>query len=294
MTIKHMTKNISAEDITTLFDIQVQRDNNNQINHIILTRKNFYEGEADTSHDLLDYFYTKKQIDDRVKVHLKIYPTKAALESATDSDAKQENYIYLVPYGNTGDHNEGKYKEYVYAKDSNGTYYYEEVGSTELDLQPILTRISNLETNYIQKSQTSGLVKNDGSIISLDTTIQDNSNNPVTSGAVYDALDSIEVDSSNIDLTDYIQKSQTSGLVKNDGTIAPLDTTPQNNSNNPISSGGVYSELQNKADKTNATSSQNGLMSSQDKTKLDSYQTVEIDILYTDGTQGTLNIVTRN
>ena len=152
MTIKHMTKNISAEDITTLFDIQVQRDNNNQINHIILTRKNFYEGEADTSHDLLDYFYTKTQIDDRVKVHLKIYPTKAALDSATDSDAEQENYIYLVPYGNTGDHNEGRYEEYIYAKDSNGTYYYEEIGSTELDLQPILTRISNLETGKEDKS----------------------------------------------------------------------------------------------------------------------------------------------
>ena len=50
-------------------------------------------------------------------------------------------------------------------------------------------------TNYIQKSQTSGLVKNDGTI---------DTNNYLTQHQ---------------SLTNYIQKSQTSGLVKNDGTI---------------------------------------------------------------------------
>ena len=52
-------------------------------------------------------------------------------------------------------------------------------------------------SNYIQKSQTSGLVKNDGTV---DTTVY----------------------ASQSSLSSYIQKSQTQGLVKNDGTI---DTT---------------------------------------------------------------------
>lgn len=149
MTIKHMQKNISAENITTLFDINVQRNNNNEISSITLTRKNFHGDVLDTSHDLLDYFYTKKQINDRIKVHLKIYQTKAALDSANDDDAKQENYIYLVPYSNSGDHNEGIYKEYIYIASDDS---YEEVGSTELDLQPIINRISAMESGKQDKS----------------------------------------------------------------------------------------------------------------------------------------------
>ena len=58
----------------------------------------------------------------------------------------------------------------------------------------VLTEHQSL-TNYIQKSQTSGLVKNDGTI---------DTNNYLTEHQ---------------SLTNYIQKSQTSGLVKNDGTI---------------------------------------------------------------------------
>lgn len=149
MTIKHMQKNISAENITTLFDIDVQRNNNQEITGIILTRKNFHTDTPDTSYNLLEYFYTKKDVNDRIKIHLKIYPTEAALNSANDSDAKQENYIYLVPYSSSGDHNEGIYKEYVYIASDDS---YEEIGSTELDLQPIINRISAVESGKQDKS----------------------------------------------------------------------------------------------------------------------------------------------
>ena len=62
-------------------------------------------------------------------------------------------------------------------------------------------------TNYIQKSQTSGLVMNDGTIDTTDYVTQAE-------------LDSMELDGGgSVDLTNYLQKSVVQGLVKNDGTI---------------------------------------------------------------------------
>lgn len=82
-------------------------------------------------------------------------------------------------------------------------------------------------TNVIQKSQTLGLVKNDG-------TIDQN-----TYATMSDISDFITADdlNGNIDLTAYIQKSQTSGLVTNDGTIDTkqyLDTNQQSHSNKNV------------------------------------------------------------
>lgn len=73
-------------------------------------------------------------------------------------------------------------------------------------------------TNYIQKSQTPGLVTNDGTIDTTDYVTQAE-------------LDSIELNGGgggSVDLTNYLQKSVVQGLVKNDGTI---DTNEYLNAN---------------------------------------------------------------
>ena len=80
-------------------------------------------------------------------------------------------------------------------------------------------------TNYLQKSQTSGLVKNDGSI---DTSAY------ITNSA----------------LSNYLQKSQTSGLVKNDGSIdtnSYVDTDDVANNLTTTTAGKVLDARQGKA-----------------------------------------------
>lgn len=78
-------------------------------------------------------------------------------------------------------------------------------------------------TNYIQKSQTSGLVKNDGTI---------DTNSYSQTGHTHN-----QYLTEHQSLANYIQKSQTAGLIKNDGTI---DSTSYSTFS------GSYSDLSNK------------------------------------------------
>ena len=84
--------------------------------------------------------------------------------------------------------------------DHNNVYPSEVVDSvTDNDMRPVSSNaVHDSLSNYVQKSQTAGLLKNDGTV---------DSNTYLTSHQ---------------SLSNCIQKSQTSGLVKNDGTI---DTT---------------------------------------------------------------------
>lgn len=151
MTIKHMKKNISAEDITTVFDIEVEisEKNPNHLEKLILTRKNFYNDETkrnipDTTNELLNYFYTKYQINEnfytkdeineRIKIHMVFRDSEEDLP-----EEGQENYIYLIPF-EEGENKEGAFKEYVWTGDNE----YEQVGST--DLQPILDKFDEYAT----------------------------------------------------------------------------------------------------------------------------------------------------
>ena len=87
-------------------------------------------------------------------------------------------------------------------------------------------------TNYIQKSSTSGLVKNDGTI--------DTTSYSTFSGSYNDLSNKPTIPTKISDLTndsDFIEKSNTSGLVKNDGTV---DTT------NYSTFSGSYTDLSNK------------------------------------------------
>lgn len=61
-----------------------------------------------------------------------------------------------------------------------------------------------------------------------------------------------------------------------------IDNTPTENSQNTVTSGGVYTALSGKANTTIASASANGLMSSQDKIKLDGLPNVVNNIKYVD------------
>lgn len=83
--------------------------------------------------------------------------------------------------------------------------------------------------DYIKKSDTAGLVKNDGSIDTSDyltehQSLSDYIQKSNTTGLVKNdgTVDTTEYLTEHQSLTNYVQKSNTAGLLKNDGTI---DTT---------------------------------------------------------------------
>lgn len=87
----------------------------------------------------------------------------------------------------------------------------------------IITKLSNaLKAVFIQKSQTSGLVKNDGTI---DTTTYQEAGDYIekapTKGLVKNdgTIDTNTYLTEHQPLTNYVQKSQTAGLLKSDGTV---------------------------------------------------------------------------
>lgn len=155
MTIKHQGQNISAEiDTTELYDISITPSDWVQledIEAITLSRRIFHEEDENDefafkepvieSYNLLDFFYTEDEVDKKIKIHLEIYDTYDEL--INDPNAHEENYLYLVPFTpeETG-YKEGVYKEYVWIENKNA---HEMIGSTNIDLQPILNRLSALE-----------------------------------------------------------------------------------------------------------------------------------------------------
>lgn len=158
MTMKYLNKNVSAENESIVFDIDIKRDESGKAKNVILKYKNFYTEEiSDNFYDFLRDFYTKQEIDERIKVHMKIYETKELLDSATDEDAKKENFIYLVPY----EGEEDNFEEYIWTKDENGDYSYERVGTTKVDLTPIWEAIDELDESKVDKEEGKGLSTND-------------------------------------------------------------------------------------------------------------------------------------
>lgn len=220
MTIKHMNKNISAENKNILTNATLS----NGI--LTFTVENLIE-------DGVNRIQSPILIDlSEHKLKLKIISSARLTELASSQSAadirERESYIFLVPFSAD---EEGTYREYIWITENEGqnneTSKFEIIGSTKIDLEPYfkksdiannvttieegkaldarqgkalndgLTNIGNtlnqqltslyntLYNNFIQKSSTSGFVKNDGSI----------------------------------DTKQYIEKSSTSGFVKNDGSI---------------------------------------------------------------------------
>lgn len=168
MTIKHFNKNISAESENVITDVTL----NEGTGILTFTQKNFYTGNSTTfTRDL-----------SRIKLRIVKLASQSALTSL-ENDNTQEDYkkthLFLVPL--SGSNTEGIYAEYIYVEDSStNVWSFERIGSTELDL-----------SNYVQKSNTSGIIKNNGDILAIDNTSggTTGSNNLITSGAVYSGLD---------------------------------------------------------------------------------------------------------
>lgn len=143
MTMKHTDKNISAENEDIVKDIDLQSNGTLKI-----TKKNLYSGQTSGNNDskYLDLGSIKLRI-------LKI--TQQELEDLEESDnpediSLREANIFLIPLDNDDSNDSDEYKEMIWSTDKEA---FEQIGTTRIDLN-----------NYIQKSQTAGFVKNDGSI----------------------------------------------------------------------------------------------------------------------------------
>ena len=190
MTIKHTGKNISAESENVITDVTF----NEATGVLTFYQKNFYDGSTTSfSRDLSGVQLGVVKLADQNALN--------TLKNDSTKEDYKKTHLFLVPL--SGNNTEGVFAEYVYVETSTDVWDFERLGSTELNL-----------SNYIQKSQTNGLIKNDGTI---------NTNNYDTASSIQTKKNDLTNDSgfltSHQSLTNYIQKSQTSGLVKNDGTI---------------------------------------------------------------------------
>ena len=190
MTIKHTGKNISAESENVITDVTF----NEATGVLTFYQKNFYNGNTTSfSRDLSGVQLGVVKLADQNALN--------TLKNDSTKEDYKKSHLFLVPL--SGNNTEGVFAEYVYVETSTNVWDFERLGSTELNL-----------TNYIQKSQTNGLIKNDGTI---------DTNTYATASSIPTKTSDLTNDSgfltSHQSLTNYIQKSQTNGLIKNDGTI---------------------------------------------------------------------------
>ena len=257
MTIKQLDTNISAENVTQLFDIFVHTDNNDNITSIELTRRNFYTDEPAESFDLMNYFYTEQEIDDRVKIYIDIYQSYNELPRQGKT-----NHIYLIPFSSPTDTREGIYKEYVWTSENK----YEAVGSTEVDLTDMQLK-SNIST-FLPSS---------------DANLSDSK---YPSEKLLKTLLNLKVD-----------KVQGYGLSKNDFTNeykskldnieaeankTIVDSTLNGNSINPVQNKVVTTELNKKVDKVQGYGLSKNDFTDAYKNKVDNISTVGITNDYGD------------
>lgn len=180
MTIKHMSKNISAEKTQVVTNIT------SSPNGLLVTKTNLHD-ETSTS-DTIDLTDTK--------LHLMILNNSNDLDLLADCDTNNklsslnnqfeseyqisfdsltqlndyiQSKIFLVE-DSTSENENNIYNEYIWM---NGDF--ELIGTTEIELD-----------GYVQKSNTSGVIKNNGDILPIDNTSggTGSSTNLITSGAV--------------------------------------------------------------------------------------------------------------
>ena len=134
-----------------------------------------------------------------------------ALSSTAVSIASSDN-ILITDYS---DSNKVKRAANILAGQVKDSTAHSNIGSSANDTQASINgSIDTALSNKISKSNTSGLVKNDGSI--------DTNTYSTFSGSYNDLSNKPTIPSKISDLTndsDFIETSSTSGLVKNDGTI---------------------------------------------------------------------------
>lgn len=239
MTIKHTGKNISAESENVITDVTF----NEATGVLTFYQKNFYDGSTTSfSRDLSGVQLGVVKLADQNALN--------TLKNDSTKEDYKKSHLFLVPL--SGNNTEGVFAEYVYVETSTNVWDFERLGSTELNL-----------SNYIQKSQTNGLIKNDGTI---------DTNTYATTSSIPTKTSDLTNDSgfltSHQSLTNYIQKSNTPGLVKNDGTIDRNTYLTQ------------HQDLSWKADAVHNHTSN-------DITDMD---TVTITVTYTDNTTDTLTL----
>lgn len=194
--------------------------------------------------DLTNYYlktetYTKTEVDTLIGA---ISTMHIEVVAGLPSSNIQTNVIYLVPKATAQTDN--VYDEYI---NTDGTSAgWELIGDTEVDLSNYVTTtdlstaladyvttvgLSTILAGYVQKSQTAGLLKNDGTV---------DTNTYATTSS----------------LSDYIAKSQTAGLVKNDGTIDTntyATTAALNDKVDKVSGKGLSTNDYTTAEKTKLT-----------------------------------------
>lgn len=264
MTIKHQAQNVSAEiDLTTLFDIEIEPANalanNEPVTSVKLTRRDFHD-ELDgvpESIDLMDIFYTEREIDERIKIHIDIY------ERFSDfPEEGKSNHIYLVPFTTPTDTEEGVYKEYIWTSQNR----YEAIGSTRIDLTRMQV-IDNLVTSFpVSNNLLSDLHYPSEKLVkeSLDTKVDKRSGYDLSKNDFTDAyktkLDNIEAEANK--------------------TI--VDSSMDGTSIRPVQNKVIVTELNKKVDKrTGYDLSQNNFTTAE-KNKLASISTVGLTNDYND------------
>lgn len=257
MTIKQLDTNISAENVTQLFDMFVHRDNGGNITSIELTRKNFYTDNPADSIDLMDYFYTEQEIDERIKIHIDIYQSFNDLPKPGKT-----NHIYLVPFTTPTDTKEGIYKEYIWTTDNK----YEAVGSTEIDLTDMQLK-SNISTF-------------------LPTSDNDLSDSKYPSEKLLKTLLNLKVDKrlgydlSQVNFTpDYETKLNN---IEYGANKTIVDTSINSTSTNPVQNKAIYTELNKKVDKVAGKQLSTNDFTNAYKNKIDNISTVGITNNYND------------
>lgn len=195
------------------------------------------DGKADTNHTHNEYLTEHQSLADYVKTN------DSRLTDAREPLNHTHTKAEISDFNHTHDYDDLTNKPELFDGSYNSLTDKPELftGSyDDLSNKPsIPSKISDLtdDSDFIEKSETSGLIKNDGSIdensyalanhnhsgvyadASHDHTVSDITDFPTIPSKVSDLDNDSGFLTEHQSLSDYIQKSQTAGLVKNDGSI---------------------------------------------------------------------------
>ena len=189
------------------------------------------------------YNYVTQMFADFTAVNFEIIDSYATLPATGAAGT-----FYFVPAPSTG--TSDMYSEYVWL---NGQY--EKFGDIQLpDLSPyakmtwVTEQLSTQLASYYTKTETNSLFDKKQDVITIDAVPTSGSANPVQSGGVQSALAS-KADTSTVSaLSDTV--NTLSGTVANKQDVLTFDSSPVNGSNNPVTSGGIFTALSLKANNT--------------------------------------------
>lgn len=213
------------------------------------------------------YNYVSQMFADFTAVTFEIVENYAALPTIGIAGT-----FYFVPAASTG--TSDMYSEYVWL---NGQY--EKFGDIQLpDLSPyakmtwVTEQLSTQLASYYTKTEADGLLAGKQDMLTIDAVPTADSTNPVQSGGVKSALAS-KADTSTVStLSDTM--NTLSGTVANKQDVLTFDSSPVNGSNNPITSGGVFTALSLKANSTDLRALSNKVDEKAEASELESLSSI--------------------